>query len=455
LAEYDAFKKFAADEAKNFKAENVKIVSHLDSDGIASAAILIKLCGLLGINSSTSIIPQLSQDEITKISLENNETVIFSDIGSNHASQIKQKIKNAVILDHHKPDSEPRQNHINPHFFGIDGSSEISGAGVAYLFAKSAHEGIKEYAHLALIGAIGDMQEKNGFTGLNKEILEDALNSKKIRIEKGLKIFGLQTRPIHKLLEYSSDFNLPGITGSDAGAVKFLHKIGIKPMIGKKWKKFGDLTGEEINKLVSGLIAIRKKEKNPESIVGTRYLLIDERCNSPFYDLKEFSTLLNGCGRLKKYSPGIGACLGDEKAKHSAVKALLDYKKEIKDFMQWFKDNRKKEMITEENNYVIINAKEEVPCTMIGTMSSIISRSRLVNPGTCVLGLARQADKTKVSLRIPPNTKITSAREMLKEIAESVGGEAGGHQLAAGAVIETAKEEEFIKKAKEKLKACS
>jgi len=439
-------------EAKKFKGDNIRIVSHLDADGISSAAIMVKLCEILGKNQTVSIVPQLDQDELIKISKENNESFVFCDIGSNQISLINElfKEKEVFILDHHKPeDKESIHVHINPHLFGIDGSSEIAGSGVVYLFARAINEGIKEYAYIPVIGAIGDMQENDGFKTYNDEILQDAINSGKVRIQKGLKIFGIQTRPLYKLLEYCSDYNLPGISGSESGSIQFLQEIGIDPKIGSKWRKFSDLTGAEINKLISNLVMRRKNENNPEAIIGLRYILINENHDSPFYDLKEFSTILNSCGRLKKFSLGIGALLGDDKAKRDALKALSDYKKEIVFFMNWFKENRKTERVIEGKNFIIINGQYDIPATMVGTMASIISKSKLVGKNTYIMGLARQETQTKVSLRCSTRSKDIDLRKVVNKITESVGGESGGHQFAAGAVIDFDKEKEFIKKAKE------
>ncbi len=451
-----AFKEFIKEKASKFNPESIRIVSHLDSDGISAAALLVKLCQLKGIQHTLSIVPQLDENKLIELSKEKDDFFVFADIGSGQISLINHlmKDKQVLILDHHSPEKvqpDPHLTHINPHNFNINGSQDISGSGVVYLFCRAIHEGIKEFAYVAIIGAIGDVQEVSGFSSLNQEILQDALNSKKIRTQKGLKIFGLQTRPLYNLLEYSSDINLPGISGSKSGAIQFLQEIGIDPKNGSKWRKFNDLTGEEISTLITNLILKRKNEPNPEDILGNRYLLMDEKHDSPFHDLKEFSTILNGCGRLQRPTLGIGALLDEPNAKRHALKALAEYKSEIVQFMNWFREERGKKIL-EENNYVIINGQNKVPSTMIGTMSSIISKSQLVKKEIFILGLARQEDKTKVSLRVSSNDDKINLREILQTITKEIGGEAGGHKFAAGAIIPTDKEQEFINKAKKILK---
>ena len=75
---------------------------------------------------------------------------------------------------------------------------------------------------------MGDMQEKNGFIGLNSLILKDAEEILDINV--GPRFFGMQTRPINKVLEYCTDPFIPNVTGSSEGAIKFLDDLGIKKL---------------------------------------------------------------------------------------------------------------------------------------------------------------------------------------------------------------------------------
>ena len=119
--------------------------------------------------------------------------------------------KDVIILDHHIPEEIETKNicHVNPHLAGIDGSKEVSGAGVVYFFAKALNKKYEDLAHIALIGAVGDIQEDNGFKKLNQDILDKAISLGKVTVEKGLRIFGAQTRALHKALEFY--FNKIGI----------------------------------------------------------------------------------------------------------------------------------------------------------------------------------------------------------------------------------------------------
>jgi len=302
-----------------------------------------------------------------------------------------------------------------------------------------------------VIGAIGDIQEGSGFLPLNADILDQAIKAGKVRQEKGIRLFGYQTRPLHKVLEYSSDPYIPGVTGSESGAIQFLHDIGIDPKIGKQWRKWVHLSEDEKRKLATGVILKRKNEENPEDIFCNIYTICDEEPESSLREAKEFSTLLNACGRMSKGSLGIGACLGDRKAKLRAISHLSDYRKQIVSSIRWYESNRNSTIVTEEDGFKIINAGTNVMPTMIGTLTSMISKNPEVEPNTYLLGMARDdTGLTKVSLRISghKHAKDLDLREVIRNIIDQVGGEGGGHKKAAGAQIDTKKEKEFLSVAK-------
>ncbi len=439
------------------KLETIRVISHLDADGISACSILLKTLQKQHRNYLISILNQLNKESLRSLSQENYKIYIFTDLGSSQLSLIEKYLpgRTVLILDHHYPEKEKGSFiQLNPHLCGIDGSNEISGAGVVYLFCKELDSGIK-LAHLAVIGAIGDMQEQDGFKGLNQQILEDAVAQGLLKVSKGLKLFGRQTRPLYKLLEYSSDFKIPGISGSEQESIAFLNSIGIKAFGSKQWRKIIDLSEDEHKRLVESIIIKRADEKNPEAIIGPIYSLIEEQPGTPLRDAKEFATLLNACGRLKKASLGIGVCIGNERIKRKAAAHVKNYKKTIVKSMQWYRQNQNSEHISKEDNYLILNAENNISPTIIGTIASIISKSGEYKDGTYIMALARDHDcKTKVSVRMSGQTGARLV-DFIKSIVDSTGGEAGGHSNAAGALIDTERENEFIERAKKYFKACS
>jgi len=457
MEHYEKFHASFAKAVERFKSwdssATIQVISHLDADGISSCAILTAALNRENRKYVITIMPQLARENIQDFADNEYLYIMFTDLGSGILDDITNLMKNkeVIVLDHHSLVEAEADNvvHINPHLFGIDGSGEISGSGVAYLFAKELNPENTALAHIAIIGALGDIQEDNGFTHLNDEILQDAVSAGKMEVQTNLNVFGMQTRPIHKVLEYTSDPYIPGISGNESGAVQFLNELGINPKDGMKWRRMIDLDKEEMQKLIAGIVMKRIGEENPEDIIGKSYILVTEEEGSPMRDAKEFATLLNACGRMDKASFGIGACLGIKEDRKKALDTLAEYRKEIVMALRWFEDS--KDVMEKGNGYVLMNAKDQVNPTIIGTVASIISKSNGFADKTFVMSLARTEDEmTKVSLRISGlNREEINLREIVKEIAETVGGEAGGHMNAAGALIETSKEELFITSARD------
>jgi len=450
----------AAEFIRESNPERVRIVSHLDADGITSAAILIKVMNRLNKLYNISIVQTITPELLDLINSDCSDFVVFSDLGSGCVSSIEKKIKekSVIILDHHIPEDSSNEKQakriisVNPHPFGIDGNSEISGSGVSYLFANAISRKNKDLAHVAVIGAIGDMQENFGFSGINKRILKHALESKKLEERKGIRLFGSNSRHLHKLLEYSTDPYIPGVTGSESNAIQLLKRVGIDPKKGSNgWKKLFDLNEEETKVLASAIIMLRTKggEANPESIIGPLYEITDESSGSPLKDAREFATLLNACGRLGLSSYGIGACLNEAKLKKKAIETLNSYRKEIIKGLKWVKKSSEdKQHIIKGENYMIINAQENIMPTMIGTIASILAKSNEIPDNTFIMSLAHLPEngKIKCSLRYCGSNDV-DLKEVIDNIVSRVEGESGGHKNAAGAFFSIEKEKPFLEAA--------
>jgi RecJ-like exonuclease len=222
-----------------------------------------------------------------------------------------------------------------------------------------------------------------------------------------------------------------------------LKEIGVDPKDDGEWRYLDDLSPEEHQRLVTGIIMRRRGEDVPEDILSNVYTLPQEE--GIFRDAKEFSTLLNACGRLDEAQVGLDACLDRPGARERAVEVKAEYKAEIVRALNWYEDHRESEYVTEGDGYVIINAEENVLNTIVGTIISILSKGGEYSPGTLFLSMARKHDDvTKVSIRVADNPEGVRLNELIAELASHVGGESGGHQYAAGAIIPTSKEEAFI-----------
>ena len=458
---HDLFRKAVKDAAEKFKHipqdKVIRLISHFDTDGITASAVLSALLEMEGRKYHLSNVQHLTIEMLEELALQSYEFYFFSDLGSSHLGTIKKLFgnKTVFILDHHILSDKIEEDNIiqlNPLMFGIQGDFEISGAGICYLFAKAVNEKIKFFSHLPLLGAMADQQENNGFFGFNSEILTDAVNAGTIEVAQGLRIFGASTKPIHKVLESNFDFFMPGITGSESAALDFLKEIGINPKNGdNEWKRFYQLTEKDTKKLIDAVIEKKKESVPPDTILGNVYTVKSEPYDSLFRDAREFSTIVNSAGRLGFPGIGVGVCLGDEECRKKAVKILHDYQYSLITSLDWLERNRGNDRFFQREGYAIIDGREDIGPSIIGTICTILSKSERVRPETIVIGMSRKSDgRTKFSLRYSSDKNPFDLRDLSKNLLEGfIHSEFGGHKNAAGGIFNTEDEKKFLQHAEE------
>ncbi len=440
----------------------VRVVSHYDADGIASAAIMVKALEREGKEFRLSFVKQLSEDFVKEMSGDDELLVVFTDLGSGFLKEISGhlfgKDRKIVILDHHQVQGEVpeefqgRVSHVNPTLNGIE--EDISGSGVCYLMARALSPVNKDLSELAIVGAIGDSQTGSlgphwGLIGINKEILKDAQATGKIRLEKGLRLWGRYGRPLYKALQYSTDPYIPEVSGSESGAVQLLQELGIelKEPTGE-WKTLASLSDEETRKLADGIIKerIRNGEDNPEWIFGDVYELLDKQ--GSFRDANEFATMLNACGKSQNAWLGVGLCLNDEGFGKDVKKVMASYRRKIGRAVDMVRKTPGFVRVTEKADYIM--AGDRINEHIISNVASIIEKSCLVPEGSChkpVFAMANTEDgQVKVSGRASDTLvkQGLSMKDIMAKVGKEFGGQGGGHAGAAGATIPADSEDRFI-----------
>jgi RecJ-like exonuclease len=311
------------------KSDSVLLASHIDADGLTSAGIAATLLERSNTEFETRFFKQLDEDKIESVAQTDHSTVLFTDFGSGQLDDIVPHEEagdfTPVIADHHEPADVDTKYHLNPIKYGINGSSELSGAGTVYVIArcmahltdKQTPQQNKDLSALAVVGATGDMQgSAEGMSGANTEIVSEGVEHGVITKKKDLTLYGKQSRPLPKLLEYSTDIRIPRITGSETGATQFLNEIDIKfTESDGTWRRWVDLTEEEKQTVASNLIQTAIKRGVPnyrvDEVIGTTYELSQEEERTALRDVSEFSTLLNATARYERQDVGLAVCLGD------------------------------------------------------------------------------------------------------------------------------------------------
>ena len=70
--------------------ETVRVISHLDADGISACAILIRMLSQDNRKYSISIVQQLKEETLQELSKETYTHYIFSDLGSGQLKAIEK-----------------------------------------------------------------------------------------------------------------------------------------------------------------------------------------------------------------------------------------------------------------------------------------------------------------------------------------------------------------------------
>src|SRR3989344_2273127 len=83
--------------------EPVRVISHLDADGLSSAAIILKTLRRNENEFILSIVRQLDENIVKELSLENYNYFLFADLGSGFLSIIDRYLndRKVFVLDHH------------------------------------------------------------------------------------------------------------------------------------------------------------------------------------------------------------------------------------------------------------------------------------------------------------------------------------------------------------------
>lgn len=282
------------------KRDEFVIVNHHDADGLCAGAIMAKALERKGKKFENITVKQLYSETIKEIK-EKGKNYVFVDFGSGQIDLLEEKIKeNFFVIDHHQPVKSDYLFHSNPFLFGFDGGKEVSGAGMAYLVAKEISEENKDLSVLAVVGAVGDMQEYDGkLSGLNKSIVEEAEAKGVIKKELDLRLYGKISRPLTQFVSFSTNPVFPELVANDQKSAEFVRGTGIELKQGEKWRTYSDLSKEEKKLFTSSLILylIEKgfSEERAKKIIGETFTLLKENPKSPLRDAKEFATLLNSC----------------------------------------------------------------------------------------------------------------------------------------------------------------
>ena len=434
-------------------AEDVLVITHIDADGIASGGIASATLSRLGKRYRIVFEKKISEDTIDMINGSAENTVWICDLGSAYLSEFKRP--GIVITDHHVPDPKwkggqtsiddfDRIHHLNPHEYGMSGSYDVSGSGMTYLLSKTVDPENKDLAYLAVVGAVGDLQDnrESRLIGFNRMILQEAVSAGDLTVDEDIRYFGRDYRPLIQFLQYGNDPPIPGVSDNGPGCNALFSGLGIPLRKGGELRTWRDLTADERRSVSSRLLSLvdddQKKRLFGEIYTITRY----DSCTG-LKDVKEFATVLNSCGRYDDAETGLRICMGDMTALEDAERNRSDHRKHISSAISYVKENR---LLRERRFVQYFDAGPEIKETVVGIVAGMLLNSGDVNKVLPIFAFAEADDGVKVSARASRalTDRGLDLSFIMKTASEIVGGYGGGHKVAAGATIPTGKEEEFL-----------
>jgi single-stranded-DNA-specific exonuclease len=336
----DALKHFCEKLRLTVEDNNeVAIITHLDADGITAGSMLAIALRRMGARYSIRAISDMNPSVIDKMKADGRDFYAITDLGAGWASHLKKALGDKwVIIDHHQiPEEEiltdDKSQILNPWKYGIDGGSEVPSGGMAYMVASTLDSKNRDLSAIAVVSAVADRQDhgdKKSFVGLNAEILKTAQSLGLVTVDLDIMLTGRETRPLHEALAYTSFPYIEGLTWNLEACYALLNSAELKlKEKGGRWRVLAEFSDEEKSTIVEAIskFVSTTNRSNPgillEDLVGYVYSLEIEDKRSQLRDAREFSTMLNACGRIGRAGVGIAICMGDRNATLSAGEQIV------------------------------------------------------------------------------------------------------------------------------------
>jgi len=424
----------AADEFSDNSYTRVINISHNDADGISSLQIIQNLLYKLKLDYDYFIYNRsVSWENYLNGILSKRQSektaFIFTDLGSNLAELIpiiRNRKEHFYILDHHEVENQIELDKIpenlffvNPTIHGFDGLEHISGATLAYMFAKQIKPSIMKQGWLTVIGIAGDsLKPMDKLKSFNREVYEELVDEELIEDKEGLTLFGNMHGSIKNGLKYSILPFIKGLGGeSDQQIRSLLNAIQINPKT-----KLVDLTAKEIE--------IIQQKANVDSY--SHYALLPQKVGLLRFAF-EHALLINIlCFK------NISAALSIIQLKTITRYANDLYLEYINNLVNNLKTISNNPPSHETEKAVFMEVRGKIPPSNWSDTASFSAVNELFNPEKILFlgGLEKKSGTIKLSIRCSrkylENNEDNGVNNIISRIKKELGGVGGGHKLAGG-----------------------
>jgi len=412
---------------------NIIAISHNDADGISSLQIIQNLLHKMKTNYDYFIYNRSVSwgnylNGILPKTRNSRTALIFTDVGSNLAELlpiIKKREEHFYILDHHEVDcdivlEELPENlfFVNPTVFGFDGLDHVSGATLAFLFAKKINLSIIKQGWLAVIGIAGDsLRSMEKLQSFNKEIYQEVCDEELVLDKEGLILFGSMHESIKNGLRNSILPFLIGYGGeSDQNIKSFLNSVSINPN-----KKVIDLEQDEIQRILKkinidiGHFALLPQKQGLLRFAFEHAILLNILS---FKNISAAISIINQKS-ITRYAKGLY---------NDYIDALVNNLKILANELPRY----------ETKNAIFIDAGNgKIPPSNWSDTASFTSVNELLRPDKMMFlgGLEKKTQMVKLSVRCSRKyleDGHMGVNKVISAIKQKLGGTGGGHKLAGG-----------------------
>ncbi|MCS7132084.1 MAG: DHH family phosphoesterase, partial [Hadesarchaea archaeon] len=364
-AEIRKFQRLAEEAAAFFKAHlmgksRVRVITHVDADGIAAAGILARCLYAYDVPFHIGFTSPLKPTEIMELGNEGYDLFIFVDQGSGQISAIEKFLLergcDVLILDHH-PGEFPKHENLaclNPHACGLNGAKDVSAAGVVYSLVERVDASFISLIGQAIIGAVGDRQEfYSGFAGVNETLLKRAIDLELLYTRTGLKLIG-RWLPIAECLEISIRPYLHGLSNKLEACRSLVEELKISSQA--TLEELDEAFEEKIrDAILTRMGAAAACENFRRTLWGTIYRMTKEVVGPP--NVHEQVAVLDACGKLSKPEVGFALTMGDRTVLSEAMEILRAYQRRMMDVLSWFATNPASFKTARRMRYVLVSNK--------------------------------------------------------------------------------------------------
>jgi RecJ-like exonuclease len=462
----DALKHFCEKLRTSVEGGNeVSIITHLDADGIIAGSIMAMALRRMGARYSVRAVSDMNSSVVENMKADGRDFYVITDLGGGWASNLRKALDNKwVIIDHHEITEEEiltddEAQILNPWKFGIDGGREVSAGGMAYMVASTLDLKNRDLSAIAVVSAVADRQDqgdKRSFFGLNAEILKTAQSLGLVSVDIDIILTGRETRTPHEALAYTLFHYIDGLTWNSEGCYVLLKNAGIKLKDnGGRWRVLAEFSQEEKSAIVEAVAKFvgssdkRLSEILLDDLIGYVYTLAREDKRSLLRDAREFSTMLNACGRIGRAGVGIALCMGDRNTALSTGEEIMStYKMTLRNNISTIFSEKWR--LADDGKITFINGDGILEEAMLGAVSSLLSRSPSFRGRVLFVRTLTKDGTYKFSSRKCLHCKSqANLGVIMRQCSKALNGSGGGHSAAAGCSIPSSALEDFIAGIKE------